>query len=118
MSELTVIENYQDHPVEFRRSDGYLNLTALCQEFGLRPNDFLALRSTKRSLAAWAKRLSALPETLVVVALSVGNGARATWLRPKARGRRSPMVDDDFGCWCDDTIKQINDGDIMSILVR
>ncbi len=30
-SELIVIEHYQGHRIEFRRADGYLNLTALCR---------------------------------------------------------------------------------------
>lgn len=104
-----VVENYQGHPVEFRRADGYLNLTALARTFGKRSNDFMRLPSTQRTLSAWAKRLNSLPEDLVVTIN--GGPNRGTWLHPSIAIAAARWVSEDFECWCDGTMTKIVSGE-------
>jgi len=90
-----------------------MNLTSVCQSYDLRPNDFLNLASTNRTLITVAKRLGQLPENLVVK--KEGRWGGGTWIHPKLAVAAGRWVSEDFEYWCDETTKSIIDGKKMLV---
>ncbi len=104
---LTTIEHYQGHPIEFRRADGYLNLSALCRAFGKRSNDFMRRPDTKELLVALAER-HPTAESFVVKTEGRYGGTR---IYPEMAIAVCRWINGKFGLWCDRTIKKIASGE-------
>ena len=93
-----------------------MNLTSLCKAYGLRPNDFFSLPSTKRTLSAVSKRLNTLPENPVPTFRGGQNWKeQGTWIHPKLAVAAGRWVSEDFEYWCDETTKSIIDGDKVPV---
>lgn len=50
MSIQIITETFEDNPILIRASDGYWNLTLMCQACNKRINDYLRLKSTDEYL--------------------------------------------------------------------
>jgi len=110
MNELSIIvtETYQGHRIEFRKSDGFINLTALCRAFGKKPNDLMQMLSTKQLLTFVDEDLGKLRESPVVVSEGHKGG---NWIHPQLAIAACRWIDDEFALWCDWRIKKIVDGE-------
>ncbi len=104
---LTTIEHYQGHDVEFRRADGYLNLTALCRTFGKRSNDFMRRPDTRELLVALAER-HPTAESFVVKTEGRYGG---TWIHPELAVEAACWVNVRCKLWCQEIIKKIASGE-------
>lgn len=99
--------NYQDLAVSFTE-EAWFNATAVAERFGKRPNDWLALESTKEYIAALAEILKCEPKSLLKTKRGGNNktntrnsGNGGTWFHPKLGVPFARWLDVNFGVWCD-----------------
>lgn len=102
----TVTEYFDGHPVEFRQSDGYMNLTALCREFNRIPNDFLRLSTTQDMIGALASDLGEIRENLVFTSRGVGRDS-GTWIHPEMAIEAARWVKPVFSIQCNRIIARL-----------
>ena len=108
MTDLILIEQFDGHPIEFQAVDAFVNLTAMCQPFGKRPGDFLAINPTKAFQAALAQDLGVLPAALVT--LKRGNfsiGVQGTWAHPDLALECARWLSPALAIWCNRIVRKI-----------
>lgn len=108
MATAIITRTYQDHAVSYD-ADGWFNATEAAKKFDKRPNDWLALPSTKSYIAALEKALGfdAGKSGIKLFKTSKVRGQAGTWLHPKMAVAFARWVDDDFAVWCDMQIDDI-----------
>ncbi len=112
MNENVLIERYEGESIGFQCGDAYVNATAMCAVFGKRPNDFLALSSTKAFQSALAADIGALPENLVTVRRGGDlrenpDSVQGTWLHPDLAIECARWLSPKFAIWCNRVIRRI-----------
>lgn len=102
------IFNYNGNGVTFRKGNSVMiNATEMAKPFGKRPNDYLALTSTKELIMAITKKNGISENQLVVtIAGSPINGG-GTWLHEDVALDFAQWLSIDFKLWCNDRIKEL-----------
>ncbi len=115
MSANLVTESYDGKLIPFQAGDAFVNATAMCAAFGKRPNDFLALSSTKAFQSALSEELKALPENLVTVVRGGNLTAteQGTWLHPDFALECARWLSPKFAIWCNKVIRRILSGELV-----
>ncbi len=96
MNEELRIEVFNGHQIEFTRGDAFVNLTKMCEPYGKRPGDFLAIGPTKEFLAALAEEFNSLPAALVVKVEGKNGG---TWAHRRIAIKCAAWLNSDFEVW-------------------
>jgi hypothetical protein len=92
----TVINFNYNGTVIQRRSDGFVNLTQMCQANGKRLDNWLRLKSTQSYLTTLAHSL-----TSEVVDAGEGGSHTGTWGHPSVAINLARWLSDEFAVWCD-----------------
>lgn len=102
------IFDYNGNGVTFRKGDYVMvSATEMAKPFGKRPNDYLALSSTRELVSAITKKNGISENQLVMtVAGSPANGG-GTWLHEDVALDFAQWLSIDFKLWCNDRIKEL-----------
>lgn len=108
-----VTREYESTVLAFT-DDGWFNATQAAAKYGKRPNDWLALQSTKEYLAALQRHNPNMGKSHVTrrggdsITGNSGIAQKAgTWLHPKLAVRFAQWLDPDFAVWCDTQIDDL-----------
>lgn len=106
-----VTTQYQGMSVTFT-DDGWFNATEVANRFGKRPNDWLALPTTKDYIAALERKYGSVPYSKTRKGGDTRKSgiAQGTWLHPKLAVRFAQWLDVDFAVWCDEQIEALIHG--------
>lgn len=117
---MNAIQSFQFNniPVSFRQ-DGYLNATAIAEQYDKRVGNYLRNERTQEYIAALNERLfnpetrnRATAENQLVIIKKGGNDKKSqgTWLHPKLAVDFARWLDPKFAVWCDEQIEQLLSG--------
>jgi len=102
-----VTKDYQGHAIAYQ-DDGWFNATQAAAKFGKRPNDWLALQSTKDYIEAFKRHNPDVKRTHFSKKgrfSDTGNSGitpeQGTWLHPRLAVVFARWLDADFAVWCD-----------------
>ncbi|GAB3326213.1 hypothetical protein GCM10027299_25320 [Larkinella ripae] len=99
------IYEYKGHVIEFEVVGGqvYANATTMCQAFGKKPVNWLALPTVKRYVAA----IQAKSENLTLVLTRQGGLNPGTWIHEKLILKLAQWLDVDFEIQCDEWVSEL-----------
>ena len=120
---MNAIQSFQFNniPVSFRQ-DGYLNATAIAEQYDKRVGNYLRNERTQEYIAALNERLfnpetrnRATAENQLVIIKKGGNDKKSqgTWLHPKLAVDFARWLDPKFAVWCDEQIEQLLSGSLQ-----
>ena len=102
-----VTKDYAGHAITYQ-DDGWFNATQAAAKFAKRPNDWLALQSTKDYIEAFKRHNPEVKRTHFAKKggdTITGNSGNAqtmgTWLHPRLAVVFARWLDADFAVWCD-----------------
>ena len=108
-----VTKDYQGHAIAYQ-DDGWFNATQAAAKWGKRPNDWLALQSTKDYIEAFKRHNADVKKTHITRKgrfSDTGNSGitqeQGTWLHPKLAVAFARWLDADFAVWCDAQIDSL-----------
>lgn len=102
------IFDYNGNGVTFRKGDSVMvNATEMAKPFGKRPNDYLALASTKELISAITKKNGISENQLVMTIVGSPANGGGTWLHEDVALDFAQWLSIDFKLWCHDRIKEL-----------
>ena len=112
--------NFGNIAVSFRE-DGYLNATAIAEQYDKRVGNYLRNERTQEYITALTERLfnpetrnRATAENQLVIIKKGGNDKKSqgTWLHPKLAVDFARWLDPKFAVWCDEQIEALLNGNV------
>lgn len=102
---------FQDHSIEQRSKDGYVNLTQMCAADNKQISDYLRLDSTNEYLTALSA-ITGIPRLregkgLGLVEVQKGGNQAGTWAHPEVAIDCAQWVNVDLRIWANRTLVQI-----------
>lgn len=108
-----ITRDYQGFAIAYQ-DDGWFNATQAAAKFGKRPNDWLALQSTKDYIEAFkrhnpeVKKYHFAKKGGDTITGNSGNAqTMGTWLHPRLAVAFARWLDADFAVWCDAQIDSL-----------
>lgn len=106
-----VSETYNGSPVSFRAADGWVNATQMARPFGKRPNDFLALASTRVFIGALESDTGVSGNTFETVRGAHADGRpQGTWMHPDLALEFARWLSPEFAIWTNRVIRKVLSG--------
>lgn len=108
---MSILANFDGFDFPIRESDGYWNLTVMCQAHGKLFADFLRLKATKAYLEALSTAMG-IP-IAVLIQIKEGGINQGTWGHPRVALKLAAWCSPRFEVWVYATIeKLLNDGKV------
>ena len=97
------VRQWEGHAIQRRRSDGFVNATAMCQANGKKWNDYARLDRTADYMAALERvfRSAGFPADLIDVITTGPNHLRGTWIHPRLAVDLARWCRPAFAVWMD-----------------
>lgn len=96
---------YQNHKIEQRQDDGYVNGTAMCNANRVLINDWLRLKQTKAYNVQLSIETGIPVSKLTEVRKGGDSSKQGTWLHPLLALNLGRWISPKFAIWCDRHIK-------------
>lgn len=110
MENLKVFQ-YNGNTIHFEEVDGKImaNATLMCEAFGKRANDWLALKSTQIYVEAITRKNGSVDNQLVTTRMGgvPGQSLKGTWINEKLILSLARWLDVNFEVWCDEKIAEL-----------
>lgn len=101
------IANYNDRNISYRKSDGYVNATEMCQVNGKKTNDWLRLETTKAYISALSVVTGINATDLIVKKQGGIANEQGTWIHPKLTIELARWISVEFALWCDTHLMEL-----------
>jgi hypothetical protein len=101
------IANYNDKNISYRKTDGYVNATEMCQANGKKVNDWLRLKQTEAYIQELSIVTGILATDLTITKQGGIANEQGTWIHPKLTLELARWISVEFAIWCDTHLMEL-----------
>lgn len=113
MNNNIVVASYKGLIISARQTDGWVNLTQMCNATGKKLNDFLRLKQTKAYISTLTSDTGKVASDFLEVVKGGDPKKQGSWGHPEIAILLAQWISPEFHRWCNSNIfVLINDGEI------